>query len=75
MAARNYLINAALKLVSRDRTRTCDPLIKSAVRNTLSDHGSYDLLTFVTTYSDQFRCCVVTSLSQPYELLDVLSDR
>jgi len=30
------------------RTRTCDPLVKRAVKRVLSSHGSYDLLTFFT---------------------------
>jgi hypothetical protein len=35
------------------RARTCDPLIKSAVKGTASGYGSYDLLTFVTGCSRQ----------------------
>ena len=64
------------------RARTCDPLIKSAVRSTASDYGSYNLLTFVTGCSRQrvhllppitgsFHFGVVTSLSQPQELRSV----
>lgn len=35
------------------RARTCDPLIKSAFRDTPAGYGSYDLLTFVTGCSRQ----------------------
>jgi len=30
------------------RTRTCDPLVKRAVKRVTASHGSYDLLTFCT---------------------------
>jgi hypothetical protein len=61
---------------ARGMIRTCDPLIRSAITSTALSYGSYDLLTLLqvasasesifTTYSDQFRCGVVTSLSQSY---------
>ena len=35
------------------RARTCDPLIKSAFRDTPAGYGSYDLLTSVTGCSRQ----------------------
>src|SRR5262245_42281549 len=43
------------------RTRTCDPLVKRAVRRVPSSHGSHDLLTFYTGCS-RFGVHLVTAI-------------
>ena len=43
------------------RTRTCDPLVKRAVKPIPASHGSYDLLTFYTGCS-RFGVDLVTAI-------------
>jgi hypothetical protein len=65
------------------RARTCDPLIKSAFKNTPAGYGSYDLLTFchrlqppaslsLADYYLEVVCVLVTTLSQVIRVMSPL---